>query len=324
MTMQELIELQKNFDGKHKGNFKWNSKITESNIEMLEFLLLSLTGEVGEVANIVKKIVRGDFKLDEKRQDIQEELTDVFIYLLKLSYQLDIDLEKAYVEKMKKNRERFLKYQGKKSQKVERGKFIAFEGIDGSGKSTQIQLLSNKLRNMGIYCYTTMEPTDSPIGALIHQIMTGRIKTDNKVIAGLFVADRLDHLLNEVDGIFSKILEGTTVITDRYYFSSYAYHSIDMPMEWVIQANAQSKEILQPTVTIFIDVNPDIAVERITKHRSRPELFEKKSRLIKVREKYLEAFERLKGDENYIIIDGNKQEDEIARNIWDEVKNYFL
>ena len=111
MTMQELIELQKNFDGKHKGNFKWNSKITESNIEMLEFLLLSLTGEVGEVANIVKKIVRGDFKLDEKRQDIQEELTDVFIYLLKLSYQLDIDLEKAYVEKMKKNGERFLKYE---------------------------------------------------------------------------------------------------------------------------------------------------------------------------------------------------------------------
>ncbi len=217
-----------------------------------------------------------------------------------------------------------MKNREQKSQKIKRGKFIAFEGIDGSGKSTQIQLLSNKLRDMGIYCYTTMEPTDSPIGSLIHQIMTGRIKTDNKVIAGLFVADRLDHLLNEVDGIFSKILEGTTVITDRYYFSSYAYHSIDMPMEWVIQANAQSKEILQPTVTIFIDVNPDIAVERITKHRSRLELFEKKSRLIKVREKYLEAFERLKGDENYIIIDGNKQEDEIAKNIWDEVKHYFL
>lgn len=111
MTIQELIELQKEFDGKHKGNFKWNSKVTDSNIEMLEFLLVSLTGEVGEVANIVKKIVRGDFKLDEKKPDIQEELADVFIYLLKLSYQLDIDLEKAYVEKMAKNRERFLKYE---------------------------------------------------------------------------------------------------------------------------------------------------------------------------------------------------------------------
>ncbi len=109
--MQELIEMQKGFDGKHKGNFEWNSKVTDSNIEMLEFLLVSLTGEVGEVANIVKKIVRGDFTLDEKKSDIQEELTDVFIYLLKLSYQLDIDLEKAYVEKMEKNRERFLKYE---------------------------------------------------------------------------------------------------------------------------------------------------------------------------------------------------------------------
>lgn len=53
-----------------------------------------------------------------------------------------------------------------------------------------------------------MEPTDSPIGSLIHQIMTGRIKTDNRVIAGLFVADRLDHLLNDVDGVLPQILEG--------------------------------------------------------------------------------------------------------------------
>ena len=157
-----------------------------------------------------------------------------------------------------------------KNQKVNKGKFIAFEGIDGSGKSTQIQLLSNKLRELGIYCYTTMEPTDSPIGSLIHQIMTGRIKTDNRVIAGLFVADRLDHLLNDVDGVLPRILEGTTVITDRYYFSSYAYHSIDMPMDWVIQANAQSKEILQPTITIFIDVDPDTAIERIAKKQISP------------------------------------------------------
>lgn len=204
-----------------------------------------------------------------------------------------------------------------------KGKFIAFEGIDGSGKSTQIQLLTNKLKELGVNYYTTMEPTDSPIGSLIHQIMTGRIKTDNRVIAGLFVADRLDHLLNDVDGILPRIMEGTTVITDRYYFSSYAYHSIDMPMEWVIQANAQSKEILQPTITVFIDVDPDIALERIAKNRFRQELFEKKSRLIKVREKYLEAFEKLKDEENYVIVDGNKSQDEISGDIWNEVKKYF-
>ena len=206
---------------------------------------------------------------------------------------------------------------------VNKGKFIAFEGIDGSGKSTQIQLLADKMKKAGIYYYTTMEPTDSPIGSLIHQIMTGRIKTDNKVIAALFVADRLDHLLNDVNGIVSKIAEGTTVITDRYYFSSYAYHSIDLPMDWVIQANEQSKIILQPTVTIFIDVNPDVAIERIAKNRAHQELFEKKSRLVKVKEKYLEAFEKMKDTENVIIIDGNRVPDVIADDIWERISSYF-
>lgn len=52
------------------------------------------------------------------------------------------------------------------------GKFIAFEGIDGAGKTTQIKLLTKKLAALGVRCYETREPTDSPIGSLIHQIMT--------------------------------------------------------------------------------------------------------------------------------------------------------
>lgn len=210
-----------------------------------------------------------------------------------------------------------------KKNKISRGNFIAFEGIDGSGKSTQISMLANRLNKEGIYCYTTMEPTNSPIGSLIHQIMTGRIKTDNRVIAGLFVADRLDHLLNEVDGIVSKINEGTTVITDRYYFSSYAYHSVDMPMEWVIKANEQSSAILKPTITIFIDVEPDTAIERIAKNRFHQELFEKKSRLVKVRENYLKAFELLEKEEKYVIIDGNQTQEKIAEIVWETVREYF-
>ena len=106
-----------------------------------------------------------------------------------------------------------------------KGKFIAFEGIDGSGKSTQILRLQKHLRGLGMRCYETREPTDSPIGSLIHQIVTGRIQADNQVIASLFVADRVDHLLNATDGICQKIENGVTVITDRYYFSSYAYFS---------------------------------------------------------------------------------------------------
>lgn len=204
----------------------------------------------------------------------------------------------------------------------QKGNFIAFEGIDGSGKSTQIQHLVQRLRDRDIPCYATMEPTDSPIGSVIHNIMTGRIKADNRVIAALFAADRLDHLLNDVNGIAAKVEEGITVISDRYYFSSYAYHAVDMPMDWVIQANEQSAQILRPTVTIFIDIDADTALERISKNRFHTELYEKRSRLVKVREKYLEAFEKLKDTERVIRIDGNRTPEQIAGDVWEAVQLY--
>lgn len=203
------------------------------------------------------------------------------------------------------------------------GKFIAFEGIDGSGKSTQVAMLAEKLRGMGVACYTTMEPTDSPIGSLIHQIMTGRIKMDNRVIAALFAADRLDHLLNEVDGILEKVNDGITVVSDRYCLSSYAYQSVDIPMDWVIAMNGQSNQILRPTVNIFIDVTPDIALERIAKNRFHQELYEKKSRLIKVRENYEKVFEKLGDEENIICIDGNRPKEIIAEDIWEKIKVFY-
>ena len=196
------------------------------------------------------------------------------------------------------------------------GMVIAFEGIDGSGKSTQIRLLAERLREKRISFYTTMEPSDAPIGSMIRQILTGRMQADPKVIAALFTADRLDHLLNDVDGIVSKVNEGITVLTDRYYFSSYAYQSVDMPMDWIIQANEQSSQILRPSVNIFIDTDPDIAMERIARNRFHRELFEKKARLIEVREKYLEAFEKQKDVERVMVVDGNRSEREIAEDIW--------
>ena len=207
--------------------------------------------------------------------------------------------------------------------KRKEGRFIVFEGIDGSGKSTQIQLLKNRLNRENIKFYSTFEPTDSPIGSLIHQIMTGRVRSDNKVIAALFVADRLDHLLNPTNGIYAKIMDGISVISDRYYFSSYAYHSIDMPMDWVIAANSQSAEILRPSVTVFLDVNPEDAIKRISKTRFTPELFENKERLVSVREKYFEAFDKLKDEENILIVDGGKEAHQLEAEIWEKIRVYF-
>src|SRR5690242_15452410 len=124
--------------------------------------------------------------------------------------------------------------------------FIAFEGLDGSGKSTQIALLTKALRADGFAVHATREPTTSPIGSLIHQMMTGRVKSDHGVIAGTFAADRLDHILNDVDGMLEKAGSGHIVISDRYYFSSYAYHSTHLPLDWIIATNSIAASIMRP------------------------------------------------------------------------------
>lgn len=206
---------------------------------------------------------------------------------------------------------------------INAGKFIVFEGIDGSGKTTQIQLLGKRLKEMGIICYETMEPTGGPIGAMVRQILSGRMQADNRVIAGLCAADRLDHLLNEIDGLTAKIKDGVTVLSDRYYFSSYAYQGLDMDMDWIIKINEESSQVLKPTVNIFIDIDADTAMERISKNRFHQELFEKKSKLARIRENYLEAFDKLKDSETVIIIDGTQSPQQIADEIWENVKGYF-
>lgn len=193
--------------------------------------------------------------------------------------------------------------------------FIALEGIDGSGKSTQVKLLAAAMTACGHKVYSTFEPTDGMIGTVLRNILKGNIKADHRVIAGLFLADRLDHLLNEETGIVKKMQEGYTVITDRYYFSSYAYHGTHMDMDWVIDANKMCAQILKPDLNIFIDVPPEVSMQRINAGRESTELFETLESLKNVRAKYMEAFEKLKYAEKIITIDGNRQANEIADDI---------
>jgi dTMP kinase len=199
--------------------------------------------------------------------------------------------------------------------------FIAFEGIDGSGKSTQVKLLSDKLTKSGLKIYTTAEPTNSRIGQVIRDIFKHKMEADHRTIAALYAADRLDHLTNKTDGIIKKMEEGYTVITDRYYFSSYAYHGVHMDMDWVMQANSLSADLLRPDLNIFIDVFPEEGMKRLNKGRSSIELYESTENLKNVREKYFEAFRLLEGKEKIFIINGECSAEEISKDIWGEVSN---
>ena len=197
--------------------------------------------------------------------------------------------------------------------------FIALEGIDGSGKSTQTKILARKLEDAGHKVYTTFEPTDGAIGTIIRNILKGEMKADEHIIAALFVADRLDHLLNETNGIVKKLAEGYTVITDRYYFSSYAYHGVHVDMNWVIEANAMSAKICRPDVNIFIDVAPETSMQRV-QNRTAKELYETLENLTKVRANFLDAFSKLGHEENIFITDGNRSLELIADDIWECVE----
>ena len=193
--------------------------------------------------------------------------------------------------------------------------FIALEGIDGSGKSTQSKILAWKLNDAGYKVHSTIEPTDGAIGSVLRNILKGKMKVDEHTIAALFVADRLDHLLNEVDGIVQKLQEGYTVITDRYYFSSYAYHGTHVDMDWVIQANAMSAKIRRPDVNIFIDVAPETSMRRV-QNRTATELYETLENLTNVRHNFLNAFEKLKHEEKIFVTDGNRPLELISDDIW--------
>lgn len=199
---------------------------------------------------------------------------------------------------------------------MKKNKFIAIEGIDGSGKSSQAKALAKRLEADGHKVYLTFEPTDMRIGKMIRSILGGKEKADEKVIAALFVADRLDHILHETHGMLKKLEEGYTVITDRYYFSSYAYHGAHMDMDWVIASNAMAAKILQPDITIFVDVSPEVSMKRIQANRETVEIYETLENLKQVQSSYEEAFEKLSNQENILKINGDDSFENVSEALY--------
>jgi len=109
MDIKEILRKQAEFDAKHASNQSWNAPITKENVQVLEHLIVCLVGEVGEGANIVKKVVRGDVDYDAVRPEFASEIADAFIYLVKICNQADINLEQEFLRKLEYNRKRFQK-----------------------------------------------------------------------------------------------------------------------------------------------------------------------------------------------------------------------
>lgn len=110
MELKRIMKLQALFDKERSGVFDWSGRGKEDSLEALEFLLICMIGELGELSNIVKKVIRGDFPLADKKEQLEEEVADTFIYLLKICNKMNIDLEENFLKKLERNKTRFKHY----------------------------------------------------------------------------------------------------------------------------------------------------------------------------------------------------------------------
>lgn len=187
------------------------------------------------------------------------------------------------------------------------GKFIVFEGIDGSGLSTQSKILKDFLVSLGKDVVLTKEPqTNSRIGELIKRILRKELSVSPLTLQFLFCADRAHHLTTEVEPEMEK---GKTVISDRYFFSTIAFGSLGIDKEFL---KILSSKFRIPDLTFILDVPPEVCLERIKKSRDSTELFEDLKKSKKIRQNFLELKDEFP---NIFVIDGNRKIEDVAKEI---------
>ena len=193
--------------------------------------------------------------------------------------------------------------------------FIVFEGLDGSGKGTQISMLAKRLEREGAKLALTAEPTQFATGGLVRDALGGMTSRTQSELAGLFLADRIAHCANPASGIGALLRDGYTVICDRYYYSSFAYQGMDTDLKWVMDSNLCCPDIIKPDVCIFLDVPPEECDRRIAAGRASREIFEKIETIRRIRAKYMEIFSLLP-EHNIKIISAVGTPEEIAERVY--------
>lgn len=193
--------------------------------------------------------------------------------------------------------------------------FITLEGIEGSGKSTNIKVINDYLDNKNIDYINTREPGGSDVGDHLRDILLNtEKKLSNETELLLMLADRVNHIETLIN---PSLNNGITVISDRYMDSSYAYQGGGREMGLSnIRRIADNLNIIQPNLTLLFDLPVEMALER-ARIRSKLDRFESEEIDFhqKIRDTYLLLAEEDK--ERIQIIDASKEIEEVSKQVID-------
>lgn len=196
------------------------------------------------------------------------------------------------------------------------GKFIVFEGLDGSGKTIQADLLVKNLKRAGEQAHLTAEPTIYLIGGLIRSRLARDWESSPECLELLFAADREHHLKKEIEPLLAK---GVYVVCDRYAFSSMAYGGLGIKDKaWIRDLN---RHALLPNLTFLVKTRPAVSMQRIQKSRFGTELFEKEKELGLVWKEYEKLVKEFR---NIVLIDGEQSIKDVASSIFSIIRKKFL
>lgn len=197
-----------------------------------------------------------------------------------------------------------------------RGLFVVLEGIDGSGTTTQVARLADRLRREGVNVRATREPSDGPVGTMVRQVLTGRIVVPGgrapgwATMALLFAADRLDHVESEIEPMLAA--DGV-VISDRYDASSLAYQSVTSgtegaaALEWIRHINRHAR---RPDLTIVLDVSPALGATRRETRGEAAQLYEQ-NEVQRALATFYRDLQKHQPNDKVVVVDGSKSIDEV-------------
>lgn len=190
--------------------------------------------------------------------------------------------------------------------RTDKGIFAVFEGIDGGGKTTQIQMLAEELRRRGEEPVLSREPTDGPWGRKLRESAAmGRMSLEDEL--DTFIRDRTEHVQNL---ILPALEAGKIVILDRYFYSTLAYQGARGADVQAVRELMESRFPL-PDVVYLLDLTPDQAIRRISESRGeQPNEFERLDSLRRVREIFLSV-----DDPRIVRVDAFRDATDVHRDI---------